>query len=73
MDRTWKEVYGSGIIRRMAMGSRLGFMVRALGHRNYRLFFTGQIVSLCGTWMQNIALPYFVYTLTGSPLAVAVA
>jgi MFS family permease len=39
-------------------------------HRNYRLFFSGQIVSLCGTWMQNIALPYFVYHLTHSPLAV---
>jgi MFS family permease len=39
-------------------------------HRNYRLFFMGQIVSLCGTWMQNIALPYFVYHLTHSPLAV---
>jgi MFS family permease len=39
-------------------------------HRNYRLFFSGQIVSLCGTWMQNIALPYFVYHMTHSPLAV---
>jgi MFS family permease len=39
-------------------------------HYNYRLFFTGQIVSLCGTWMQNIALPYFVWNLTHSPLAV---
>ena len=39
-------------------------------HRNYRLFFMGQIVSLCGTWMQNLALPYFVYHLTHSPLAV---
>src|SRR6185503_17626770 len=39
-------------------------------HYSYRLFFTGQIVSLCGTWMQNIALPYFVWNLTHSPLAV---
>src|SRR5215471_3740818 len=29
----------------------LAFMVRALGHRNYRLFFSGQSVSLIGTWM----------------------
>ena len=39
-------------------------------HRNYRLFFTGQVVSLAGTWMQNIALAWFVVELTSSPLAV---
>jgi MFS family permease len=39
-------------------------------HRNYRLFFTGQIVSLVGTWMQNTALAWFVVELTHSPVAV---
>ena len=39
-------------------------------HRNYRLFFTGQVVSLAGTWMQNVALAWFVVELTDSPLAV---
>src|SRR6185436_13054818 len=39
-------------------------------HRNYRLFFTGQIVSLAGTWMQNVALAWYVITLTDSALAV---
>jgi MFS family permease len=39
-------------------------------HRNYRLFFMGQIVSLAGTWMQNIALAWFVVELTHSPLAI---
>ena len=39
-------------------------------HRNYRLFFMGQIVSLAGAWMQNIALAWFVVELTNSPLAV---
>ncbi len=39
-------------------------------HRNYRLFFTGQVVSVTGTWMQNIALAWFVVQLTHSPLAV---
>jgi MFS family permease len=39
-------------------------------HRNYRLFFAGQVVSLAGTWMQNIALAWFVLELTSSPLAV---
>ena len=39
-------------------------------HRNYRLFFTGRIVSLAGTWMQNIALAWLVIELSGSALAV---
>jgi MFS family permease len=39
-------------------------------HRNYRIFFTGQIVSLAGTWMQNIALAWLVIELSGSPLAI---
>lgn len=39
-------------------------------HRNYRVFFTGQVVSLAGTWMQNIALAWLVLELSGSPLAV---
>jgi MFS family permease len=46
----------------------LGFMVRALHHRNYRLFFTGQTVSLVGTWMTRIATSWLVYRLTGSAL-----
>ena len=36
-------------------------------HRNYRLFFTGQLVSVIGTWMQNIALAWLVIELTSSP------
>lgn len=39
-------------------------------HRNYRLFFTGQMVSVAGTWMQNIALAWLVIELSGSALAV---
>lgn len=39
-------------------------------HRNYRLFFTGQLVSVSGTWMQNVALAWFVVELTHSPIAV---
>ena len=39
-------------------------------HRNYRLFFTGQVVSVAGTWMQNIALAWLVIELSSSPLAV---
>src|SRR5215831_9459229 len=39
---------------------------RALRHRNYRLFFWGQLVSLIGTWMQQTAMSWFVYQITNS-------
>ncbi|MBA2742398.1 MAG: MFS transporter, partial [Actinobacteria bacterium] len=39
-------------------------------HRNYRIFFVGQVVSLAGTWMQNIALAWLVLELSSSALAV---
>lgn len=38
----------------------------ALRHRNYRLFFGGQSISLMGTWMQRIAMSWLVYRLTNS-------
>jgi MFS family permease len=41
---------------------------RALQHRNYRLFFSGQLVSLIGTWTQSVAQTWLVYRLTGSAL-----
>jgi MFS family permease len=41
-------------------------------HRNYRLFFTGQVISLSGTWMQNIALAWLVVELTHSPVALGI-
>ena len=39
---------------------------RALQHRNFQLFFAGQLVSLIGTWMQSTAQLWLVYKLTGS-------
>jgi MFS family permease len=39
-------------------------------HRNYRIFFSGQVVSVTGTWMQNIAAAWLVLELTHSPVAV---
>jgi len=39
---------------------------RSLRHYNYRLFFTGQAISLIGTWMQRVAISWLVYRLTGS-------
>jgi MFS family permease len=41
-------------------------------HRNYRLFFGGQVVSVSGTWMQNIALYWFVLSLTHDPFAIGI-
>jgi MFS family permease len=45
---------------------------RSLRYRNYRLFFIGQIISLVGTWMQQLALPWLVYRLTGSEVLLGV-
>jgi MFS family permease len=41
---------------------------RALRHRNFQLFFSGQLISLIGTWMQSVAQSWLVYKLTGSGL-----
>jgi len=48
--------------------SKFKMALRALRHRNYRLFFFGQLISLIGTWMQMVAQPWLVYRLTGSSL-----
>jgi len=47
-------------------------VARAFRHRNYRLFFLGQGMSLIGTWMQRIALAWLIYRLTGSALLLGV-
>ena len=47
---------------------KLPSALRALAYRNYRLFFFGQGISLIGTWMQQIALSWLVFTMTGSSL-----
>jgi len=44
----------------------VGRTFRALRHRNYRLFFIGQGLSLIGTWLQQVAMGWLVYRLTGS-------
>ncbi len=48
--------------------SNLKLLVRAFRYRNYRLFFSGQAISLIGTWTQQVALSWLVYRLTGSTL-----
>lgn len=40
--------------------------MRALAHRNFRLYFTGQAISILGSWIQQVALAWLVYRLTGS-------
>ncbi len=57
---------GAGDGRRPAASAPA--LVRALRHRNYKLFFSGQLVSLVGTWMQSVAQSWLVYRLTGSSL-----
>ncbi|HEX8091652.1 MAG TPA: MFS transporter [Blastocatellia bacterium] len=46
--------------------NRLPAAMRALKHRNFQLFFGGQLISLVGTWMQSVAQSWLVYRLTGS-------
>ena len=46
--------------------------LRALGHRNFRLFFCGQSLSLIGTWMTRLATSWLVYRLTGSSFLLGV-
>jgi MFS family permease len=48
--------------------SRWSAGIRALKHRNFQLFFSGQLISLIGTWMQTVALSWLVYKMTGSTL-----
>ena len=51
---------------------RAPHLVRALQHRNYRLFFGGQSVSLVGTWITRVATSWLVYRLTGSELLLGI-
>jgi MFS family permease len=48
--------------------SRWQIAWRSLRHRNFQLFFSGQLISLVGTWMQSVAQSWLVYRLTGSAL-----
>jgi MFS family permease len=52
--------------------SRFSHAWRALRHRNFRLFFSGQSISLIGTWMTRVATSWLVYRLTGSALLLGV-
>lgn len=53
----------------LRVGLRWPEGLRAMRHRNFRLFFFGQLLSLSGTWMQTTAQQWLVYRLTGSQLS----
>src|SRR5262245_44452996 len=55
------------------MPSPAGRLTRALQHRNFRLFFGGQSISLVGTWITRVATGWLVYRLTGSELLLGIA
>jgi len=55
--------------RRQSASAALHQTFRALRNRNYRLFWSGQVISAMGTWMQRIALAWLVLEITNSPLA----
>jgi MFS family permease len=66
MDHSTEDP-GGGDFRRRSRRS-LDNLSRSFRHRNFRLFFAGQFISLIGTWMQSVAVSWLVYRLTGSSL-----
>lgn len=63
------EARQSSQAERRGIGKRLGHTFRALHHRDFRLFWSGQVVSNTGTWAQTVAQAWLVLRLTDSPLA----
>jgi len=53
-------------------GMRLQLLLRSLHSRNFRLYFAGQSISLVGTWMQQVAMSWLVYRMTGSAFLLGV-
>jgi len=51
----------------VAAEKKVKHVFRSLAKRNYRLYFSGQLISLIGTWMQQLALSWLTYRLTQSP------
>jgi MFS family permease len=63
---------GNSSLKKLEDQPRVPGMLRSLRHRNFQLFFSGQLISLVGTWMQIIAQSWLVYRLTGSSLLLGV-
>jgi len=57
-----KESFKNRLVNLLGLSN----IVRSLRYRNFRLFFYGQSISLIGTWIQRITVPWLVYRLTGS-------
>jgi len=64
----WNSAAAETADAKKASPPRWATTLRALRHRNFQLFFSGQLISLVGTWMQNVAQAWLVYRLTGSAL-----
>lgn len=62
----------NNFIQNFIYSTRIKIVFRSLQYRNYRLFFSGQSISLVGTWMQRIAMPWLVYHMTGSAFLLGV-
>lgn len=62
------EIDNKPLFKQRKIPAKFAMTLRALRHRNYRLFFSGQLFSLIGTWMQMAAQSWLVYRLTGSSL-----
>ena len=63
-----RGVHTDRVSFRVRFADTISQAARALRHRNFRLFTAGQSISLLGTWMQQVAVGWLVYRLTGSPL-----
>lgn len=57
----------------LRIDSRIRKNFRSLRHYNYRLYWIAQLISVSGTWMQNVAVAWLVVTLTGSAVALGTA
>lgn len=61
---TWSRRFAPDVLNLKKV--RVHHLLRAMKHRNYRIFFMGEMVSLSGLWMQRVAMSWLVYRLTDS-------
>src|ERR1700761_6668852 len=72
MSETRPEETSAVVASQTKFLARYSHAWRALRHRNFRLFFAGQSISLIGTWMTRVATGWLVYKITGSALYLGV-
>src|SRR6056297_4328534 len=61
---SWSRRFGADVLNTRRVRST--GMLRSMKHRNYRIFFVGEVISLTGLWMQRVAMGWLVYRLTDS-------